>query len=72
MNTAERVLALLTENPGYVSGQNIANSLKISRTAVWKAVNVLKARGLHIEGKTRLGYHLLPDERKNDHDLHAG
>ena len=45
METIEKVFNLLTETPEYVSGQQIANKLNISRTAVWKAVSSLKQRG---------------------------
>ncbi|MBS7038178.1 MAG: HTH domain-containing protein, partial [Ligilactobacillus ruminis] len=50
METIEKVFNLLTETPEYVSGQQIANKLNISRTAVWKAVSSLKQRGFLIEG----------------------
>ena len=32
-------------NGGYVSGEQISKDLKVSRTAIWKHINVLKERG---------------------------
>ncbi len=66
METIEKVFNLLTETPEYVSGQQIANKLNISRTAVWKAVSSLKQRGFLIEGKTRMGYRDLPSMKLNE------
>lgn len=66
METIEKVFNLLTETPEYVSGQQIANKLNISRTAVWKAVSSLKQRGFLIEGKTRMGYRYLPSMKSDD------
>lgn len=66
METIEKVFNLLTETPEYVSGQQIANKLNISRTAVWKAVSSLKQRGFLIESKTRMGYRDLPSMKLNE------
>lgn len=62
METIEKVFNLLTETPEYVSGQQIANKLNISRTAVWKAVSSL----ILIEAKTRMGYRDLPSMKLNE------
>ena len=69
METIEKVFNLLTETPEYVSGQQIANKLNISRTAVWKAVSSLKQRGFLIEGKTRMGYRYLPSMKLNEDEI---
>lgn len=51
METIEKVFNLLTETPEYVSGQQIANKLNISRTAVWKAVSsLILNRGQNADG----------------------
>ncbi|MDR0671020.1 MAG: biotin--[acetyl-CoA-carboxylase] ligase [Oscillospiraceae bacterium] len=56
--TKERVLALL--GPGaQCSGASISRALGVSRTAVWQAVESLRAEGYEIEARTRLGYRLL-------------
>lgn len=58
----EKVLSLLS--PGeWVSGQEVAESLGVSRAAVWKQIRMLRARGYQIESSTRKGYRLacIPD-----------
>ena len=57
MNTTESVLVLLRQKHK-VSGEAIAKSLKISRTAVWKAMKSLRELGYIIEGDPK-GYHLV-------------
>ena len=52
------VLQKLKERDGYVSGQEICQSLGLSRTAVWKAVKRLKEEGYAIEAVTNKGYRL--------------
>lgn len=50
MSVKEFVLKKLEENRGIpLSGEAIANSLSVSRAAVWKAVRALEAEGYHIE-----------------------
>lgn len=59
-NMREKVLKLLKANmPNYVSGEEIARALGVSRTAVWKNVNLLQEEGYVIEGSPRLGYRLI-------------
>ena len=51
------ILDYLTAHEGeFVSGQRISEALGISRTAVWKHIKVLKARGYVIESYTKKGY----------------
>lgn len=47
-----------------ISGEGLAAQLGLTRAAVWKRVNRLKARGYVIEGSPRRGYRLLavPDK----------
>ena len=53
----DEVLALLKKNQGeYLSGEALAASLRVSREAVWKAVNTLRARGHDIKSAHRRGY----------------
>lgn len=57
MSTTEKVLELLERNKGkYISGGDIAKELKLSRNAVWKAVNQLKKNGYDISAQTKKGY----------------
>ncbi|HLT59103.1 MAG: biotin--[acetyl-CoA-carboxylase] ligase [Limnochordales bacterium] len=59
-DTAARVLARLQAGEGeYVSGQELAASLQVSRTSVWKAVRRLREQGCVIEGSPRRGYRLV-------------
>lgn len=54
----EKVLSMLKESGGYVSGQELCERLGVSRTAVWKAVNALKESGYEIESVRNRGYKL--------------
>lgn len=59
--TKDDVLALLQKREGdCLSGEELARSLSLSRTAVWKAIGQLRAEGYPIESATRRGYRLLP------------
>jgi len=55
----EKILQILSEEEGYVSGQEICGRLGVSRTAVWKWLNKLREEGYEIESQTRRGYRLL-------------
>ena len=56
----KKVLALLREaGDNYISGEEIAARLGVSRTAVWKHIRALKAAGYEIESHARRGYLLL-------------
>ncbi len=55
----DEVLRLLKEHsPGFVSGEAISRHLKLTRTAVWKRVRILRTLGYVIEASPRLGYRL--------------
>ena len=58
-----KILRLLRERDGYISGQEICEKLAVSRTAVWKAVGQLKEEGYVIEAVQNKGYRLseVPD-----------
>lgn len=53
------ILAALRRTDGYVSGQELCDCFKISRTAVWKIMNQLKEEGYEIESVSRKGYRIL-------------
>lgn len=58
----EQVLNILHMHKGtYYSGQELAEALDVSRTAVWKAINKLREEGYKIEGSTRNGYAMASD-----------
>lgn len=57
MGTKEKLLALLESRKGeFVSGEEIARELAVSRTAVWKAVNALRNTGYEIDAAQNRGY----------------
>lgn len=57
MSTKERLLALLEENRGcFLSGEEAAEALGVSRTAVWKAANALRSLGYAIDAVSNKGY----------------
>ena len=55
----EKILALLRTSSDYISGQAICEKLGVSRTAVWKNINVLKAEGYIIDAVNNKGYRLV-------------
>lgn len=58
MSSREDVLALLREEEGFLSGQELSRRLGLSRAAVWKAVEALRREGYEIEARTGRGYRL--------------
>ena len=59
MAVKQELLKLLESSKGiYLSGEKIAESLGVSRAAVWKAINSLKSEGYEIESVTSRGYML--------------
>lgn len=62
MGTKEKVLALFEQHKGiYLSGEEIARSLGISRNSVWKAVASLRKEGYEIDAISNKGYCLSAD-----------
>lgn len=60
MKTKDRVLALLeANNMNFVSGQEIADKLFITRAGIWKAVKSLREEGYCIEAVSNRGYRLV-------------
>src|SRR5450755_472603 len=56
----ELILELLVDGGlEYVSGEALSGKLGLSRTAVWKVVNALRAHGYRIEAVPSRGYRLL-------------
>ena len=54
-----KVLKILEENKGRnISGEEIAKTLNISRTSIWKAINSLRNEGYVINAVTNKGYSL--------------
>ena len=60
MRIRDAVLAELFQNRGqYLSGEELAASLSVSRSAVWKAIGQLRSEGYAIEAGTNRGYRLI-------------
>ena len=55
----DKVLDILINGKGYVSGQAISNSLDITRSAVWKEINKLRKEGYIIDSVTNKGYKIV-------------
>lgn len=49
---------LMEREDSYVSGEELAGRLSVSRTAVWKGVEALRAAGYRIDSVTNRGYRL--------------
>lgn len=64
MTTKSRLLEILEQNKGkYLSGNELAKMLEISRTAVWKGMKSLQQEGYSIVAVTNKGY--LLEENNN-------
>lgn len=60
MSVKEAVLSSLIKNAGsFISGEELSNSMDVSRTAIWKAIKALKDEGHIIEAVTNKGYMLV-------------
>lgn len=55
----ERILRMLMGAERYVSGQQLSETLGITRSAVWKHIKALREAGYAIESKTSAGYRLV-------------
>ncbi len=63
-NLAEEILRRFREGgDAPVSGQSVARSLGITRAAVWKAIQGLRAEGYRVESVPARGYRLAPGFR---------
>ena len=51
-----KILQVLRETDGYVSGQQLCEQFHVSRTAVWKAINQLREMGYEIDSVSNKGY----------------
>lgn len=56
-----RILDMLRNTDGYISGEKISSELGISRAAVWKHINKFKSGGYEIESVTNRGYRLISE-----------
>lgn len=65
---AKEILDYL-EGGSWVSGEEMASRLGISRAAIWKQIKSLKERGFKIESSTKRGYRLVSKPDILDPDL---
>lgn len=54
---------------GFVSGQELAERCKVTRTSVWKAINALRKQGAQIEAVTNRGYRLVSNDIYNASEI---
>ena len=59
MTTDAKILAALRENAAGVSGEQLAEQLKISRAAIWARMDELRQAGYEIEAGPHFGYRLV-------------
>lgn len=59
MKTYEILYQTLAATSGFVRGQDLANQLGLSRTAIWKAIQTLEQQGIAIEAIKNRGYRWL-------------
>ena len=67
MKTYEHVYDILSKSPDFVTGESLAKSLGVSRTAIWKAIQTLQEQGIDITSVRKKGYYL----EKGDILLHG-
>ncbi|MBO4616024.1 MAG: HTH domain-containing protein, partial [Lachnospiraceae bacterium] len=59
MKTKDEILNILKENgTAFISGEDIAKRLFVTRAAVWKGIKALEKEGHEIEAVTNRGYRL--------------
>lgn len=54
-----KVLRMLKDSKGFISGEKISNEFNMTRAGIWKYINMLKEDGYNIESISRKGYRLI-------------
>ena len=57
----EEILNLLKSSKNYISGEEISKLIGITRSSVWKYINILKKDGYIIDGVSNKGYKLISE-----------
>lgn len=57
----EKILNLLKSNKDYISGEEISKLLGVTRSSVWKYINMLKKDNYIIDGISNKGYKLISE-----------
>jgi len=73
MATQTEVLKFLMQTaPDYYSGDDLAQQIGVSRTAIWKAIQSLQAAGYSIESRHGLGYRYVANNQLSAPVIMAG
>lgn len=65
MTLKDKVLLSIIQNGNeYISGEELAHKLNVSRNAVWKAVKQLEQEGFAVEAVRNRGYRIVSEENK--------
>ena len=67
-----RIISLLKDNGGFVSGESLSDELGITRSAVWKHINSLREEGYVIESVRNKGYCLVSEPEGLDEERIKG
>ncbi|WP_434779109.1 biotin--[acetyl-CoA-carboxylase] ligase [Neisseria sp. Ec49-e6-T10] len=69
MTTKEQLIQILSAAKGWISGEDISETLGVSRAAIAKHITTLRKEGYLIDSATRRGYllKLVPDEIDLEH-----
>lgn len=59
-----KVLEILANSDDFISGEDIAKSLNVTRASIWKNISKLKSMGYNILSSTNKGYKLIKDNNK--------
>ncbi len=57
----KKILKALKDSDKYVSGEELSNTIGVTRTAIWKHIKQLKEEGYKIESISRKGYKLVSE-----------
>ena len=69
MKSKDYILNALKEADDYLSGEDLARTMNISRAAVWQAIKALRQDGYHIDAVTNRGYRLNENYEALDAEL---
>lgn len=73
MSTKQQVLDILKNNENdFLSGQEMADRIYVSRAAVWKAIKALEKEGYKIDAVTNKGYRLKNETKAISRDTITG
>lgn len=59
MKTSEKLYQILSQSDSFISGEKLADQLKLSRTAIWKGIKSLENQGIDILASKKEGYKII-------------